>query len=712
MKILFSVFLFVLPMVAWAHATPIEYNPEASSRSTIAPERVTIQFSERVEKGASSIQIIDPIGKNSNIAGGKVPAENPRTFMQPFKDSGDGTYTVSWQVVSADDGHFTKGAYVFFVGSGTTINASTTEILPSFSIIHSSGNSEALAITAKLLGEDMLLGLFALLFLFGCSRALGEEARTNVARRARIFFFVSATILQIGALAYVGLKTNSLALVQETSLFHAFKAFAGTTAGICSWALIFLLPIFVFLARPLVDILPKGDKLSLRAYGAAIVFVVMSYTQARLSHAAASDILPTFSVFVNLFHLFGKGLWVGSLAGLLFVFLPALDATKAGVRTYRQLSNLFGKVIALALLLGGTSGLWIVWIHLKDPTNLMTSDWGHLFLLLSFFAVTLFGLRILSFFFLEQMKRCAACVRSFTLLETLTGLTVLFFSALIIITTPPLHHGAPWQAHSTMQGITMTLQDDGVRQNELLLTAMDKNGTYIDGTPIITATNQDANIGPLVLVSDRRFPGGYGLDTRLLSPSGTWNIAIAIERNNAYNANGKFTLDHPETLHAYRTQEGERTWGTFECQLVVLGVIIILLASLLFWFTKKNGEKDEEIIESDIVPGGNWTASIMITLLTFLLFVGIAYMTNKTFFVSPFQKLCIEKGGMWHQSVPMKNGKVLSPSAENGCMTGSGNTMSHHVDEREFRDAVGVAEESGIPLSTPMEGMEHMNMEH
>ena len=46
----------------------------------------------------------------------RVDAEDPRVYHVSVKDAGAGTYTVSWEVISADDGHFAKGAYVFSVG--------------------------------------------------------------------------------------------------------------------------------------------------------------------------------------------------------------------------------------------------------------------------------------------------------------------------------------------------------------------------------------------------------------------------------------------------------------------------------------------------------------------------------------------------------------------------------------------------------------------
>ena len=106
-----------LPEFAFAHATPIQYVPAASSVLSQAPAEVQIHFSERVEPRVSSITVLAPDGSRADLSNSAADPADPRVYRVGLKDGGAGTYTVSWQVISADDGHFAKGAYVFSVGN-------------------------------------------------------------------------------------------------------------------------------------------------------------------------------------------------------------------------------------------------------------------------------------------------------------------------------------------------------------------------------------------------------------------------------------------------------------------------------------------------------------------------------------------------------------------------------------------------------------------
>jgi hypothetical protein len=71
-------------------------------------------------------------------------------------DAGEGVYTVSWQVVSQDDGHFTKGGFSFGVGTDAIpVDSSADEIQVGFS----SPYSQAGAIGLELVGQTMFLAV-------------------------------------------------------------------------------------------------------------------------------------------------------------------------------------------------------------------------------------------------------------------------------------------------------------------------------------------------------------------------------------------------------------------------------------------------------------------------------------------------------------------------------------------------------------------------
>src|SRR4051812_39725511 len=103
-------FLLAAPLVASAHAAPVQYTPAPGSSLLVGPASVSIQFSERVDLGASALKITGPGGAASQKP---VLSADGRTMSAVLVASSTGEYTVTWSVVSADDGHFTRGEYSF-----------------------------------------------------------------------------------------------------------------------------------------------------------------------------------------------------------------------------------------------------------------------------------------------------------------------------------------------------------------------------------------------------------------------------------------------------------------------------------------------------------------------------------------------------------------------------------------------------------------------
>ena len=72
LAIILRVFLFLfvtlaLPVLAFSHATPIQYLPAGSSVLSQAPAEVQIHFSERVEPRVSSIAVLGPDGSRVDL---------------------------------------------------------------------------------------------------------------------------------------------------------------------------------------------------------------------------------------------------------------------------------------------------------------------------------------------------------------------------------------------------------------------------------------------------------------------------------------------------------------------------------------------------------------------------------------------------------------------------------------------------------------------
>jgi methionine-rich copper-binding protein CopC len=108
----------------YGHANPVSYSPSANSVITSGqdeslPDNVAILFSERPEPKVSYIHVTN--SKNERIDNNdfKIIGQNDREASVTLDKNKilDGVYSVTWLVLSRDDGHISKGSYVFRVQS-------------------------------------------------------------------------------------------------------------------------------------------------------------------------------------------------------------------------------------------------------------------------------------------------------------------------------------------------------------------------------------------------------------------------------------------------------------------------------------------------------------------------------------------------------------------------------------------------------------------
>src|SRR5205085_2501451 len=102
---------------------------------------------------------------------------------------------------------------------------------------------------------------------------------------------------------------------------------------------------------------------------------------------------------------------------------------------------LFNRLATYAFLVGGVSGTYIIWLHLKGFEHVATTDWGVLFLELSLLAGLLFLLRVYGQLFAlpramgdEQRGLFFSPVTDTyaLVLECFTGLAVLYVTSILI----------------------------------------------------------------------------------------------------------------------------------------------------------------------------------------------------------------------------------------------------------------------------------------
>jgi copper transport protein len=112
--------------VALAHAKLVSSNPVDGSKLTTAPTQVTLKFSEELSTDASTVSVKDATGTTVDAGNAAVDKADRTQMTVGLGMLHDGSYTIHWKAVTADDNGVMEGDIRFTVGTDTSGNTVTT----------------------------------------------------------------------------------------------------------------------------------------------------------------------------------------------------------------------------------------------------------------------------------------------------------------------------------------------------------------------------------------------------------------------------------------------------------------------------------------------------------------------------------------------------------------------------------------------------------
>ena len=114
--------LLVTAPAAAAHATVVSSTPADGARLAGAPSTVTVTFDEAVGlNGVGYLRVVDQTGRDVDAGPASHPGGDATQIATTLKTGlGDGTYTASFRVISADS-HPVAGVIRFVVGTGALV---------------------------------------------------------------------------------------------------------------------------------------------------------------------------------------------------------------------------------------------------------------------------------------------------------------------------------------------------------------------------------------------------------------------------------------------------------------------------------------------------------------------------------------------------------------------------------------------------------------
>lgn len=660
--------VFLSPLVASAHALPVASDPVSSARLDTAPASVSITFSERVDVAASSITIRTPSG--ATVIGTVSVKEDGRKLSVPLESDGEGAYTVHWAVVSADDGHFTKGGYAFAVGSGVELSALSSS--QSAEIVKIATVPEALSMTVELMGNGIIWAAL-LLFAFGIRPLLNAGKFNDISsflKRWYASYLLFGVFLALaGAVLQLVVKGNDLASLQSVPLSQAFILYIHTAAGNATvWrigAIGVVLVIFLFTRARIV----KAIRITPYELALMVCMAAFAYFRAKISHATANPFHPEFSIIVNFFHLIEKDVWAGIVGAL--VILAVLPRTRSFVIALIPGAS---RMLALDFAAVSVTACYIVWLHLKSFSNLFTTEWGGVFLELLIIASLMVGMRV--YHVLARMFSPRIFTRFLApalAVEFAFAVLVVYCSSVVIITSPPLIQPQTKVFSAYDQGMPITLgrylPEDG-----MLLLDVSKGASAQEPT----VTTKDGNSSEVTIELSRRFGGGYVFPRALFSQGGPFELSISVPQEGAYDAHATF-LVHAEDFDIPAEYESHRSLDMFTLILIALAVLAVMGGALLFYLST--------LPRADILAPRSQFADVL-TLVSFLvtavLGANLIASLHGSYLQNPYKWTCEADGNMWHTMQPMRAGVPLSAKPVEGCMWGMGKYTYMFADAREY----------------------------
>ncbi|MEW2303311.1 copper resistance protein CopC [Streptomyces sp. NPDC006655] len=356
---------------ASAHAALTGSDPAQGVVVPEAPDQVSLTFSENVSMNSNSIRVLDPQGKRVDTA--KPDNLSATTYGVQLKSGlGKGTYTVAWQVVSADS-HPVAGAYTFSVGAPSKTVASV-------------GNQDAGGgVVGWLYGFGRYLSYAGYIVLVGGAAFVlacwQRGSGVRALQRLVVGGWLTLTAATLWLLLLRGSYTTSGSVgdIFDLNLLGQVLQTKPGAALVSRLLLLAAAALFIAVLFGAYDKREEGTEKRDLAFGLAIGGTVVAAGLAAswaMAEHASTGLQPGIAMPVDVIHLLAVATWLGGLTALLVALYRAPADTpveSAAVRRFSQVA--FASVLALV----GT-GIYQSWRQLGSWSAFTDTTYGELLL--------------------------------------------------------------------------------------------------------------------------------------------------------------------------------------------------------------------------------------------------------------------------------------------------------------------------------------------
>ncbi|MFC8360359.1 copper resistance CopC/CopD family protein [Streptomyces griseorubiginosus] len=369
---------------ASAHAALTGSDPQQGVVVDKAPDQVSLTFSEQVALSNDSLRVLDPKGKA--VQQGK-PFEVGGTTYGVKVHSGlpDGTYTVTYQVVSADS-HPVSGAFTFSVGA------------PSVTSVSVSGETAGGGVVGWLYGFGRYLSYAGFIVLVGGGAFVlacwQRGAGVRPMQRFVVGGWLTLTSATLLLLLLRGSYTGSgkVADIFDLDLLGNVLQTKAGAALVSRLLLLAAAALFISVLFGAYDKREAEEKRDLTfglAIGGTVVAAGLAASWAMAEHASVG-LQAGIAMPVDVLHLLAVATWLGGLSALLVaLYRSQTPIESAAVGRFSQVA--FGSVVALV-----ATGVYQSWRQLGSWSAFTGTRYGQLLLVKIGLVAVLVGIAYIS----------------------------------------------------------------------------------------------------------------------------------------------------------------------------------------------------------------------------------------------------------------------------------------------------------------------------
>jgi copper transport protein len=508
---------------ASAHAELVETDPTEGAVVEVAPETVTLTFNESVRLTSQEIAVYDADGDPVDATAGATGTEVTVT-LPGAADLADGTYVVSWNVLSAD-GHPVSGALTFSVGAPSASVAAPPEP-PSSSVVVRIVRD--VVSVATVLGLLLAAGLALFVVLVLPRTWAGGEVRARLRRLTTYAAGAAAigAVLQVPIAAVYG---QGLELTDVVSAFDVGLVANELLSAAC------VLVGLALVVRTLTDSAPGTTAGRVIGAGALLALAAPSL----VGHTRAFSPSPVL-VFYDVLHVAAGAIWLGGLVGLVLSMRALSGREVLAAQTLARFSTIAGG----ALLVVAGAGAFLTWRILGSWAGFVETTYGLLLLTKIAIALlvaamggwnrwrTLPAVKAAAGF--GDRERAAAAVTRTVRVEAVLLVVLLGVTGVLVNQSP---RPAPVTAESGTTGVGVATAGDlrvlavldpqRTGTNTLLVQVQDARGEPYDApaNPVAELRTEGLDLGAVALT-----PVGAGTyqGAVVIPRAGQWEVQVGI----------------------------------------------------------------------------------------------------------------------------------------------------------------------------------------